>query len=188
MRISDRSPTTAAISPGAVPERRPVNAFLGKEGYMGQMRADRLWIAALMLGLVGIPLFEAWAASTKSPQSSDTPGASTGHGPTAEEKALLMKGQLLFDRMCPLMLRDLHNTLQRAQDFIAGRKPATDPDSLRYQDQVHREAEVARRDLELFEIDVKVRYGGRLPSWWQYKATSEECRAVAKQLKIDQQK
>jgi hypothetical protein len=71
---------------------------------------------------------------------------------------------------------------------MAGRKPATDPDSLRYQEQVHNEAEKARRDLELFEIDVKARYGGKFPSWWQDYTASKECDAVKEQLKSNQQK
>ena len=78
--------------------------------------------------------------------------------------------------MCPLVLRSLDNTIQRNRDYIAGGKPLTDPDSLRYQEQLHNDAEIARRDLELFEIDVKARYGGKLPSWWKYDRKSEECK------------
>jgi hypothetical protein len=150
--------------------------FTGKTS----LRVQRLGGAVLMALLVYMPVLEAQAATKKSPRPPTESGSPERSSPIPDEKALFLKGQLLFDRACPLMVQDMYNTLHKAEAFIAGRQPLTDPESVRRaeetrrdQEQLHREAQSARRDLELFEIDVKARYGGSLPAWWKYELSAE---------------
>ncbi len=130
-------------------------------------------VAVVLGGLFLLMSGVAWAESPRKDLPASAVEAPGQNPPTHEERTLLLKGQLLRDRWCPLIDEYTQAMLDVFKHEISGlyteREAAQKKRDI---EPLHRDAENAKRDLDLFEIDVKAQYGGSFPSWWHY---NEHC-------------
>ena len=106
---------------------------------------------------------------------------------TPAQQGVLLKGQLFYDRWCALadaLTKDHIKAIgKHVNDMTADLNAGTiaNPETTRRNEERTRRLDLARRnvqdaarDLDLFEIDIKAKYGGALPIWWQYTGV-EKC-------------
>src|SRR5262245_58059937 len=127
---------------------------------------QHLWRIGIILSVVLLALL---------PISEAEPADSTTR--TSDEQALFVKGQLLYDRWCSLNFQLLQSEanalLQKVDDatkYYGITHPETsrrDAERQRRLDPLRQDVQAAKRDLDLYEIDIKAKYGGSLPAWWQ---------------------
>lgn len=131
-------------------------------------------VAVVLGGLFLLMSGVAWAASSRKDLPAPAVEAPDQKPPTSAERTLMVKGQLLRDRWCPMNYAYVQAVIDVAKDEISGlydyREAARKLHDIEG-GPLHHDAENAKRDLDLFEIDVKTQYGGSFPSWWHYNVT-----------------